>query len=130
MQQSSINPWDWQDQFGFSQAWRIEGPGTVIEISGQTAMSSEGTVQHEDDFRGQTRLVFENLKTVLAEAGAEPADVVKLGAYLTDEQYVEDYAVIQQEFFPGENPAQTLLVVDGLALPGLMVEVEATAYVD
>lgn len=128
MERTLINPWSWQDHYGFSQAWEIVNPGSVLEISGQTSVNAEGEVQHANDFSAQTHLVFENLKTVLEEAGAGTDDVVKLGAYVTDRSYVEEYSRIQASYFPDASPAQTLLVVEDLALPGLKVEVEATAY--
>ena len=130
MEKDNINPWDWQDMFGFSQAWTIENPGTVIEVSGQTSTNKKAEVLHKNDFTAQTRQVFENMRTVLDESGANFEDVVKLQAFITDSKFVEEYGNVQSEFFPGESPAQTLLVVKSLALPELMVEVEATAYTE
>lgn len=128
MDKQVVNPWNWQNQYGFSQAWRVENPSSVIEVSGQTPVDGEGEIQHLDDFSAQARLAFENLKTVLEEAGSGLDDVLKVGAYLTSNEYVIDYSQVQQEYFPDRSPAQTLVVVKELALPGLMVEVEATAY--
>jgi len=130
MEKDNVNPWDWQDLFGFSQAWKIKNPGTVIEVSGQTSTNEEAEVLHKDDFTAQTRRVFENMQKVLHESGAEFDDVVKLQAFITDSKYVEQYGKVQSEFFPDKSPAQTLLVVKSLALPELMVEVEATAYLE
>ncbi len=127
MSKRAVNPWSWQDQFGFSQAWRVDNPGAVIEVSGQTPTTPEGEVAHENDFVAQARLTFENLETVLQEAGASLDDVIKLGAYITDRDQVISYSQVQGEFFPDQNPAQSLLIVKDLALPGLLLEVEATA---
>ena len=128
MEKHCVNPWEWQDQFGFSQAWRVDDPDSVVKISGQTAVGPGGDVKHPDDFAGQVRTVFENLTTVLEQSGGSLDDVVKLGAYVTEEDHVQEYSRIQQEFFTGESPSQSLLVVKALALPDLMVEVEATAF--
>lgn len=128
MKKKRINPWDWQNEYGFSQAWRVDEPDSVIEVSGQTSVDGEGQIQCEGDFAGQVRCTFENLSTVLQSAGGSLDDVVKLGAYVTDEQNVEAFTRIQQEFLPDDSPSQTLLVVKSLALPELMVEVEATAF--
>jgi len=129
MNKESHNPWKWQDRFGFSQAWTVTNPETIVEISGQTSMSAEGDVLHMDDFEKQVETALQNLETVLEEAGATINDVVKIGAYLTDQKHMESYRRVQSEFFGDFNPAQTLLIVEDLALPDLMVEVEATAYV-
>jgi enamine deaminase RidA (YjgF/YER057c/UK114 family) len=84
---------------------------------------------HEGDFAGQVRLVFENLRTVLREAGASLDHVVKLGVFLTDISRMPEYGRIKAEFFTAPQPASTAVGVTGLAAPGLMVEVEAYAVV-
>lgn len=127
MQKTQINPWTWQDQRGFSQAWRIEDGRTVIFVSGQVSISGDGQVMHAGDFPAQVRLVFENLRTVLAQAGASLGDVVKLGVFLTDMSRVLEYGAVKADFFSGEQPASTAVGVTALALSGLMIEVEAIA---
>jgi enamine deaminase RidA (YjgF/YER057c/UK114 family) len=127
MARTQINPWSWQDQFGFSQAWKVDGAKTVIFISGQASISADGQVMHEGDFKAQVRLTFENLKRVLEEAGATLEDVVKLGVYFVGIEHLPEYGAVQAEFFKGKMPAQTALGVASLALPGMLVEVEAFA---
>jgi enamine deaminase RidA (YjgF/YER057c/UK114 family) len=56
-------------------------------------------------------------------------DVVKLGVFLVDIGKLQDYSALQSEFFKGKMPAQTVVEVRSLALPGMMVEVEAIAVV-
>src|SRR5436190_16770405 len=70
MEKTQVNPWTWQDRRGFSQAWKVEDGRTVIFVSGQVSVSDDGRLAHEGDFAAQTRLVFENLRTVLNQAGA------------------------------------------------------------
>ncbi len=129
MNKTQVNPWTWQDNFGFSQAWKVDEGKSVIFVSGQASISAEGTVMHEGDFKAQVRLTFENLKTVLEQAGASLDDVVKLGAYFVDIEKLPDYGAVQAEFFKGKMPAQTAVGVSSLALPGMMIEVEAYAVV-
>ncbi len=127
MAKTQLNPWKWQDMYGFSQGWRVDGGQTVIFVSGQASISAEGVVLHADDFEAQVRLTFENLQTVLQEAGATLENVVKLGAFFTDIQRLPVYGAVQAEFFSGPMPAQTAIEVSSLALPGMMIEVEAYA---
>lgn len=127
MQKTQINPWTWQDQRGFSQAWKVEDGRTVVFVSGQVSASADGQMLHEGDFPAQARLVFENLRTVLEGAGASLADVVKLGAFLTDMSLLPEYGRVKAEFFTGKQPASTAVGVTSLAAPGYMVEVEAIA---
>ena len=129
MKKTQINPWEWQDNFGFSQAWKVDEAKSVIFVSGQASISAEGTVMHEGDFQAQVRLTFENLRTVLEESGASLDDVVKLGAYFVDIRKLPDYGAVQAEFFKGNVPAQTAVEVSSLALPGMLIEVEAIAVI-
>lgn len=127
MRKTQINPWTWQDMYGFSQAWKVEGAESFIFVSGQASISAEGQVVHRDDFEGQARFTFENLGAVLNQSGASFDDVVKLGVYLVDMSTLPLLGAVQAEFFKDRRPAQTVVQVSALALPGMMLEVEAVA---
>jgi 2-iminobutanoate/2-iminopropanoate deaminase len=127
MNKRQVNPWRWQDALGFSQAWRVEGAATMVVASGQAAISPEGQLVGADDFEAQTRQVFENLRTVLEQAGATLESVVKLTVFLTDMDKLRDYMRIKAEFLGGAQPASTAVGVTALARPEMMVEVEALA---
>lgn len=129
MSKTQINPWTWQDQRGFSQAWKVEDGRTVVFISGQVSVSDEGRLMHEGDFAGQARQVFQNLHAVLEQAGVSFENVVKLGVYLTDMSRMPEYGAIKAEFIKGPQPASTAVGVTSLAMPALMIEVEATAVI-
>ncbi len=125
MQKRQINPWEWQHGFGYSQAWRVDGPRSVIHLAGQVAITPEGAVLADADFETQARQVFRNLQTVLEHSDAGFDDIVKVTVYLTDISYLQAYRDIKAEFIAGPQPASTALEVKGLAVPGLMIEVEA-----
>jgi enamine deaminase RidA (YjgF/YER057c/UK114 family) len=127
MDKRQCNPWTWQDAFGFSQAWRVEGAGTLVFVSGQGPISADGAVVAADDFEAQARQTFENLRTVLEQAGASFDDVVKVTTFLTDTSLLREYAHVRNEFITGPSPASTVVEVSALALPGMMIEVEAIA---
>src|SRR5437763_7882876 len=129
MDTRQVNPWAWQDQFGFSQAWRVDNPSSVVFVSGQGPISSEGQLVGEGDFEAQTRQVFENLQTVLSAAGASFEAIVKITVYLTDIGTLRDFGRIKAESIPGAQPATTALEGGPLALPGMMIEVEAIAAI-
>jgi enamine deaminase RidA (YjgF/YER057c/UK114 family) len=122
-----VNPWTWQDRRGYTQAWRVEAPSTIVFISGQVALDDDGDLVAPGDFEGQARRTFDNIGRVLEQAGATFADVVKLTVYLTDISRLPDYGRIKAGFIPGQQPASTAVGVTALAVPGLMIEVEATA---
>jgi reactive intermediate/imine deaminase len=127
MDRQQVNPWTWQDQFGFSQAWRVDGAQSVVFVSGQAPISPDGDLVGDGDFEAQTRQVFENLQTVLADAGASFDAIVKITVFLTDIGKLRDFGRIKAEFIDGKQPASTALEVSSLALPGMMIEVEAIA---
>jgi enamine deaminase RidA (YjgF/YER057c/UK114 family) len=123
-----INPWTWQDRAGFSQAWRIDDGASIVLASGQVAVSAEGEVLAPGDIVAQARQAFENLGTVLEQAGASFADVMKLTLYLTDISRLREVGSVRDEFIDTTRPpASTAIGVAALALPELMIEVDAIA---
>jgi len=124
-----INPWTWQDQLGYAQANETSGAKRTIFLSGQTSVDDEGGPVHPDDMGAQIEQVMDNLETVLREAGATLSDVVRLNIYTTDvDGFFEAYGGMAGRLAEaGCRPASTLLGVTRLALPELLVEIEATA---
>jgi enamine deaminase RidA (YjgF/YER057c/UK114 family) len=56
------------------------------------------------------------------------ADILKVNVFLTDSRFIAPYRTIRDRFFPkAPYPASTLLIVAGLADPGMLVEVEVVA---
>jgi len=127
MLKTQVNPWAWQDKFQFSQAWRVDQPRSVVFLAGQSPVSAEGEMVAAGDFDGQVRQIFANLCTVLEHAGATFNDVVKVTVYLTDISKLRDYERVVSELVAGGKPAATALEVRSLAVPGMMIEVDAIA---
>jgi len=127
MDKRQLNPWRWQDQFGFSQAWRVDAAQSIVFLAGQAPISPDGQLVGEGDFEAQTRQVFENLHTVLEQSGASFESIVKLVVYVTDTTKLLDYARVKADYIHGAQPASTAIGVASLALPGMMIEVDATA---
>ncbi len=98
--------------------------GGVVYVAGQIGMDPSGAVPN--GCKDQARRAFENLRIVLAAAGAELSDIVKVTVLLVDRGDLAAYRSVRQEFLP-HRPASTLMVVRSLALPELRFEVEATA---
>jgi len=101
--------------------------GDLLFVSGVAPLDEKLNLVGGDDVVAQARQVFANLAKVLEAAGAGFADVLKVTVYLTD---IDDRARInpvRQEFFGAARPASTLIGVAALALPGMKIEVEATA---
>ena len=129
MEKRPINPWTWQTPYHFSQAWKIDKCQSMVFVSGQASLSSEGEILHQDNFEGQVHVTMQNIKTVLDHAGASLEDVIRLGIFITDMENFPSFVNMLGEYFSGEKPANTVLGVSSLALPGLLIEVEAIAVV-
>jgi enamine deaminase RidA (YjgF/YER057c/UK114 family) len=127
VRKQQVNPWTWQDERGYSQAWRIDGPESVVFTAGQVPLAEDGSIVGEGDFEAQCRQVFHNLERVLAQSGATFENVVKLTAFFTDIANLPLYTRVRAEFTIGGPPASTAIEVKGLATPAFMIEVEATA---
>jgi enamine deaminase RidA (YjgF/YER057c/UK114 family) len=124
-----INPWTWQDQFGYVQANETSGVERVLHCAGQTSVDADGQPLHAGDMGAQVGQALDNLVTVLGAAGFALADVVRLNYYVTDvDAFIEAGEVYGAKLAAaGCRPASTLLGVSRLAIPSLLVEVEATA---
>ena len=131
MERRVINPWTWQDQLGFVQANEVTGAQKILVCSGQTSVDDDGNPVDAGDMPAQVNKALDNLETVLGQAGLKLSNVVRLNIYTTD---VDAFRAFRITTGFGARLAKancrfatTLLGVSRLALPGLLVELEATA---
>lgn len=124
-----INPWQWQDQFGFSQAIEVEGAHRTVYCAGQTSTDAEANPLNPGDMAAQVNQCLDNLEEVLAGAGMNLGNLVRLNYYVTDiPQFMEAMGgAVARLSAQGAQPSSTLLGVAGLFHPDVVVEIEATA---
>jgi 2-iminobutanoate/2-iminopropanoate deaminase len=103
--------------------------GDLLFVSGVVPVDAAGRLVGGDDVIAQAEAVFENIRRVLAAAGAGPEDVVKVTVFLTDVDDRPRINPVRQAFFGETRPASTLVEVSRLAIPGAKLEVEAVALV-
>lgn len=129
MERRTINPWQWQEKLGYSQATEVKAGERVLYCAGQTSTGPDGQPRHPGDMRAQLAAAMDNVVTVLRAGGYELSDVVRINYYTTDvPQFFASYSVITDRLAAaGTLPSGTLLGVARLARPELMVEIEATA---
>lgn len=109
----------------FSSATRV---GNLLFLSGQVG-NTPGTRQLADTgITGQTRQIFENIKTVLAAAGSSLERVVKCTVFLTNIADYQAMNAVYATYFPKDPPARSTVAGSGLAL-GARVEIECIATV-
>jgi enamine deaminase RidA (YjgF/YER057c/UK114 family) len=104
--------------------------GNTLYISGQIAQDKAGNLIGKGDFEAQAHQVYTNLKTILEEAGGSLKNIVKMGTFLTHHNYVEAYRSVRNQYFDEPCPPNTLLIIESLASPDFLIEVEAIAVLD
>lgn len=129
MPKQIINPSSMAPPTGYSHA--VKKSGSPVFISGQVALDGAGKLVGEGDVAAQTEQALRNLRTVVEACGGTLEDIVKITIFVTDASYRPAIAAVRQRFFAsGQYPASTYLVVSALAVPSLLVEVEAVAMID
>ena len=129
IERTAINPVPWSLELGFNQGELVSGQTRTLYCSGQTAMNADGKPEHDGDLPAQLALSLDNLEAVLTEAGMTLANLVRLNVYTTDvDKLFPHYGVLASRLAAaGVAPVTTMLGVTRLAIPGQLVELEATA---
>ena len=125
MTTTAINPATVPTSPFYSQGIEVRDAARQVYVSGQVGVASDGQVP--EGIEAQTTQAVANVHAVLAEAGLTSADIVKLTIYLTDPADVEGFVGAAAGTLQSPPPATTMLIVSGLAGPGLRVEIEAVA---
>jgi enamine deaminase RidA (YjgF/YER057c/UK114 family) len=128
MKKRVINPWTWQDKFGFVQANEITDVKRILFTAGIVSVDGEGNLLHEGDMKKQINQIFDNLESILAEASFKLSDVVRFKYYTTDVEGFGNAAhvIIKRLEKAGCKPATSLIGVNSLFHPDCVVEIEAT----
>jgi enamine deaminase RidA (YjgF/YER057c/UK114 family) len=124
-----INPWTWQEQYGFVHGNVVPAGARTLYVAGQASTDDEGNPVHDGDMVAQVAQSIDNIERVLDKAGMSLADVVRLNIFTTDvDAFFGAHPTLVARFdAAGCKPASTLLGVSRLAFPQLLVELEATA---
>ena len=109
----------------------------VVTQGGKTVRMRGQCPQNLDDAKNidshdpaeQTHKVMQNIRQLVTEAGGEMAHVVKLVVYITDIRHREAVYRTMGEYIKGVHPVCTGLVVQALARPEWLVEIDATAVI-
>ncbi len=107
----------------FSRAVTTEG-GKTIWLGGQTA-----SLPPAADFEGQVRVVVAAMDKTLKAQGGGLKDMVTMTVFITEARNGDRFVAIRKEIFKECFPASALITVSGLAVPGLLVEVQGVAVI-
>ena len=127
MQRTAINPTDWSLRFGFNQGELLENPSKLLVLSGQVSIDENGRPQHAGDMAAQVGLALDNIEAAAEAAGMTLANVARVTIFTTDMDAMlgASGSFIERFKKVGITPAQTMIGVSRLAMPDLMVELEA-----
>ena len=127
MARELVNPPALHPAPGFSHVAVAEGTRQVF-FAGQVALDPQFAVLGGDDVFEQTRAAMENLRVAMDAVGVGWDDIVRRTIYTTVPTEFEAITrAIDAVTGGAAHPAQTIVGVTGLAVPGLMVEIECTA---
>lgn len=116
----------WEPVVGYSRAVRA---GAWVAVAGTTAAMDGGGAVGGDDAAAQAREALRRIAAALEQAGARLEHVVRTRIYLTDISRWEEVGRVHGEVFGLIRPASTMVEVNRLIDPVLLVEVEADAVV-
>jgi len=101
--------------------------GDLLFISGVAPLDAQGNLVGKGDPAAQTECILRHTKLILDRAGAGFENILKVTVYLTDISHRTLINPVRQRFFGKTRPASTLVEVSALAVPGMLVEIEAIA---
>lgn len=123
------NPPELHPAPGFSHVAIAEGT-KIVHLAGQVALDQQFGIVGGDDLGEQTKAAMRNVEVALKAAGASWDDVVRRTIYtLHPTEYATITAAIDEVTGGAEHPAQTIVGITGLAVAGLLIEIECTAVV-
>ena len=126
MARELVNPPELHPAPGFSHVAIAEGT-RVVHFAGQLGLNPDFSLV-ADDLHGQTVGAMRNLAVAMKAAGVVWDDVVRRTIYTTDPTaYDVITAAIDEVTGGAAHPAQTIVGITGLAVPGCLIEIECTA---
>ena len=99
----------------------------IVLLTGQIALNSDGSVAYYNDAGAQTEYIFNNIRILLNEVGADIYDIVRVVIYVTDMNDFKSVSSIRNRYLEKVKPVSTLVEVSKLSVEGCKVEIEVTA---
>jgi enamine deaminase RidA (YjgF/YER057c/UK114 family) len=125
-----INPPELAAPVGYANGVATRG-GRLLVLAGQTGMDKRGVIAAPGDLVAQFGQALGNLQAVVAAAGGQMTDIVKLTLYVTDaaayRAQLKPIGAAYRAVFGRYFPAMTLVEVKGLFDPQALIEIEGLA---
>jgi enamine deaminase RidA (YjgF/YER057c/UK114 family) len=103
--------------------------GNTVYLRGQTAQDLDGNIVGIGDPAAQTENAMKCVKILLEEAGAKLEHITKITIYITDRAYRESVYQVVGKWLKGVYPVSTGLIVQGLARPEYLMEIDVIAEI-
>ena len=103
--------------------------GSLVFVSGQAGRDPATGTLAGDSVEAQTEQVLNNIATILAAAGSSLQHVIRCGVFLVDMKEFPKMNAVYARTFGSHRPARTTVEVSGLPGDGLLVEIDAIAYI-
>jgi enamine deaminase RidA (YjgF/YER057c/UK114 family) len=107
----------------------VRAKGTFVFLRGQVGQDLDGRIVGVGDPAAQTEQAMKNVKVLLEEQGARLEDICKITVFITDRAYREPVYRVIGKWLKGVFPVSTGIIVQGLARPEWVMEIEAWAVI-
>ena len=103
--------------------------GNHVFMRGQTGFDLDGSFHGVGDAAAQAETAMRCVKTLLEEAGSRLDHICKVTIYITDRAYREPVYNVVGKWLKGVYPVSTGLIVNGLAKPEMLMEIDVDAVI-
>ena len=104
--------------------------GNTVYISGQVAVDQQGNLQGQGSIEKQLEQVFKNLENACKAHGGSLNNLVKTTTFIIDRAHFPAVSAFRQKLYGANAPANTTVIVAGLARPEWWIEIEGVAVID
>lgn len=128
MKLAHLNPNNLHKNPAFSQGISVEGTAKLIFVGGQNGTGPDGNLI-AGDLSAQTEQALKNVLEVLKAAGASQKDAVRMTIYVAKGEDINAGFAASQKVWGMQPTTISVLIVEALARPGALVEIDAVAAV-
>jgi enamine deaminase RidA (YjgF/YER057c/UK114 family) len=124
MRQNFSSGTAWENNIGYSRCVRV---GNLVKVSGTTSVDENGDIAGVNVYE-QCQIIFKKIEHALKMAGCTMDHIVNTRIYLINIADWEQAGKAHAEVFSQIRPAATMVAVNGLIHPKMLVEIEVEAY--
>jgi 2-iminobutanoate/2-iminopropanoate deaminase len=128
MKREHVRTHTWHEARAFSSAVKVTG-GSLVFLAGMSPVDEQRRLVGVADFDRQVEQVWENMRLAVEKAGGKMSDIVTMTVFLTDMRHGNRFIELRQQKFGRDFPASALIGIDQLAVPGMLVEIQAVAAI-